>query len=221
MAGSRSLEGAVVVVVGANGGLGSPIADELRRRGATVVGTAREAGDADVALDIRDSTAGETLVRTVLERHGRLDGVVIASGIVAFGDLSDTDDVVGEELMLTNALGPLWLARRVLDALADRQGFLVAITGVVAQQPQPGMASYTASKAALSAGLDAIRREFRRRKVAVIEISPPHTETGLATRPLAGTAPTFPEGLAPVAVAARVVDAIVEGESTVLADSFR
>ncbi len=207
-------------MIGVNGGLGAPIADALRSRGATVVGTARTDGAADIALDIRDATAGDRLVREVLGWHGRLDGVIVASGIVAFGDLTETDDVVDEELMLTNALGPLWLARRVAPVLAEHQGFLAAITGVVAQAPQPGMAPYTASKAALSAGLAAVRREFRRRKITVVEISPPHTETGLATRPLAGTAPTFPDGLAPAAVAERVVSAIEGNETVVLADAF-
>ena len=38
---------------------------------------------------------------------------MVAAGIVAFGDLLDTDDVVIEELFLTNAMGPMWLAKRV------------------------------------------------------------------------------------------------------------
>ena len=220
MAASRTLTDAVVAVVGATGGLGRPISDELRSRGASVVGTSRREGAADLALDIRDAGAGRVLVDRIVATYGRLDGVVIASGIVAFGDLVDTEDVVDEELMLTNALGPLWLARRALPALAERRGFLLAVTGVVAQSPQTGMAPYSASKAALSAGLSAMRREFRRHAVTVIEVSPPHTETGLATRPIAGHAPRFPEGLPPRAVARRIVDAIEANDTEVTADRF-
>jgi NAD(P)-dependent dehydrogenase (short-subunit alcohol dehydrogenase family) len=56
------------------------------------------------------------LVEHVTAAHGRLDGVIVAAGIVAFGDLVDTDDVVIEELFLTNALGPMWLAKHVARA---------------------------------------------------------------------------------------------------------
>jgi cyclic-di-GMP-binding biofilm dispersal mediator protein len=51
-------------------------------------------------------------------------------------------------------------------------------------------------------------------------VRPPHTETGLATRPLAGTAPRLPEGLDPEVVAARVVAAIEAGEREVPAANF-
>ncbi len=214
---ARDLRDRVVAVVGASGGIGSAVSDGLRARGSSVVAAGR---NAEVAIDIRDTSAGDTLVAEVLARHGRLDGVVVASGVVAFGDLADTDDVIVEELMLTNALGPLWLARRVLPALAEHEGFFAAVTGVVAESPQAGMAPYSASKAALSAGLAAIRREFRRRRVAVIDVRPPHTETGLATRPITGAAPRLPTGLDPVAVAATIVAAIATERDDVPASSF-
>lgn len=214
---TRSLDGAVVALVGSTGGMGRALRAELERRGATVVGFARST---QPAIDVRDTRAGDVVVEHVLAEHGRLDGVVVASGVVAFGDLADADDVVAEELMLTNALGPLWLAKRALPALAESGGFVAAITGVVADAPQAGMAPYSASKAALAAGLAAARREFRRRGVAVIDVRPPHTETGLATRPLAGTAPRLPEGLAPDRVATVIVQAIVDGRDEVAADGF-
>jgi cyclic-di-GMP-binding biofilm dispersal mediator protein len=210
----RHLAGTIVAVVGATGGLGREIVAALNARGATVVRAGRS-GAIDVVVDLRDSTAGDALVEYCLSTHGRLDGVIGAAGIVAFGDLVDTDDVVIEELFLTNALGPMWLAKRVAPALTDSQGFFVNISGVVAESPMPGMAAYSASKAAVAAAMESIRREFRRAKVQVIDVRPPHTETGLATRPLAGTAPKLPEGLAPSAVAERIVVAVERGEAVV------
>jgi short-subunit dehydrogenase len=216
---TRELNGAVVAVVGATGGLGGAVVDALGRRGATVVRAGRS-GDVDVSIDLRDSSAGETLVAHCAGAHGRLDGVIVAAGIVAFGNLVDTDDVVVEELFLTNALGPMWLAKRVVPALQETRGFFLNVSGVVADTPMPGMAAYSASKAGAAAALDALRREFRRVRVEVIDVRPPHTETGLATRPLAGQAPTMPEGLAPATVAERIVVAIEQGDSVVTADEF-
>jgi short-subunit dehydrogenase len=196
----------VIAVVGATGALGHLIAEELRDRGATVLGAGRSGPD--IVLDIRDSRAGEALVRQALGTQGHLDGVVIASGIVAFGNLVDTDPITVEELFLTNAIGPLWLASAVLPALAASGGFLACITGVVAEQSLPGMVAYSASKAALSHGLVGLRREARREGVRIIDVRPPHTETGLASRAIAGTAPAFRGGLDARAVARRIVDAI-------------
>jgi cyclic-di-GMP-binding biofilm dispersal mediator protein len=144
-----------------------------------------------------------------------LDVVVVAASIVVFGDLVDTYDVVMEALSLTNALGPMWLAKRVAGPLAESQGFFVNVSGVVAETPMPGMAAYSASKAADAAAMESVRREFRRSKIQVIDARPPHTETGLATRPLDGAAPKMPEGLAPRMVADRIVVAVERGEAVV------
>jgi short-subunit dehydrogenase len=218
---ARDLNGAVVAVVGATGGLGREIVVALAARGATVVRCNRSGGpDIDLAIDVRDSRAGDLLVEFATTHHGHLDGVIVAAGIVAFGDLVDTDDVVIEELFLTNAMGPMWLAKHVAPALAASQGFFVNLSGVVAESPMPGMAAYSASKAAAAAATEAIRREFRRMKVAVIDVRPPHTETGLATRPLAGDAPKMPAGLEPAMVAERVVVAVEQGHSAVASADF-
>ncbi len=76
--------------------------------------------------------------------------MVNAAGVVAFGSLPDTDDVVLEELFLTNVLGPLWLIKRVAPSLTATQGSIVSISAVVAESPMTGMVGYSASKAALT-----------------------------------------------------------------------
>ena len=228
MASERSLDGSVVAVIGVTGGLGSAIASELTARGATVYGvnrsgpptTAGPGASVDLTVDVRDAGAGDEIVRGALETHGRLDGVIVAAGIVAFGDVADTDDVVLEELMLTNSMAPFWIARRVASPLAESRGFFVNISGMIADTPMPGMAAYAASKAAAAAGLVALRKEWRKAKVLVVDARPPHTETGLATRPLAGVSPTMPTGLEPSQVARRIVDAVVSGETELAPDAF-
>ena len=226
---SRDLHGLVVAVIGASGGLGRELCNVLTKRGCQLLVTSRNGhglavndGDRRVplSLDLRDSNAGVDLVDRAVAAFGRLDGVINAAGIVAFGNLVDTEDIVIEELFLTNVLGPLWLARRVLPALGQTKGFFASITGVVAESPLPGMVPYAASKAALSAALTGLRREARRMGVAVIDARPPHTETGLATRPLAGVAPSMPIGLSPAAVAERIVVALENDETEVPSSAF-
>jgi cyclic-di-GMP-binding biofilm dispersal mediator protein len=209
---------AVVVVVGATGGLGAAICDELLDRGAIVLGASRHGPD--IVMDLRDSRAGDAVVRQALGTQGALDGVVNAAGIVAFGDLVDTDDVTIEELFLTNALGPLWLARRLLPTLSQSKGFFANVTGAVAEESLAGLVPYSASKAALSHALAGLRREARGLGVHIADLRPPHIDTGLASRSIAGTPSRSVPGLDPDVVAARIVDAIEADEPEVAASGF-
>jgi NAD(P)-dependent dehydrogenase (short-subunit alcohol dehydrogenase family) len=219
-----------VAIVGGNGGLGRALAHELAHRGAQLLLTAREPGTlqdlltelpgtAVAGLDLRDPASGDRLVEAATTHFGRLDVLVNAAGIVAFGDLADTPDLVIEELFLTNVIGPLWLLRRCLPLLQASKGTVVQISAVVAEHPLPGMATYAATKAALTAADTALARELRRIGVRVLDVRPPHTATGLAGRPLHGTAPRLPSGLDPAAVARAVADAMDDPHRTVLASS--
>ena len=128
--------------------------------------------------------------------------------------------MVIEELFLTNVVGPLWMLKRLIPLLIESKGFVTNLSAVVAEQPLPGMSVYAATKAALTAADTALVRELRRSGIAVCDVRPPHTETGLATRPIGGDAPSLPEGLAPQVVVARIVAAIEAGDREVPSDAF-
>ncbi len=223
----RELAGSRIAVVGATGALGSLIAAELSGRGASLLVVGRDADrlaalgtGVPVVADLGDARAGEAVADAAREHLGGLDGLVNAAGVVAFGALADTPDEVVEELFLTNVVGPLFLLRRVLPLLEESRGFVLQVSAVVAERPMARMAAYSASKAALSAVDAALRTELRRSRVDVFDVRPPHTETGLASRPLAGEAPALPPGLVPADVARRIVDALAAGEQDLGADAF-
>ena len=224
----RSLDGASVVVTGASGGLGGHIARQLADAGARLTLAARDRSALEtlgidatlVSADLRDAEAGRSIVDAALSANNRLDGLVNAAGVVAFGPLVDTADEVIEDLFLTNVLGPLWMMRAAIPALTESRGFIANISAVVAEQPLAGMAAYAASKAALTAADRALTRELRAAGITVTDARPPHTETGLANRPIAGTAPQLREGLQPESVARRIVAAIVAGEREIPAEAF-
>ena len=223
----RELSGARIAVVGATGALGSLVAAELAARGARLLVVGRDADrlaalgiGVPVEADLGDARAGAAVSAAALEHLGGLDGLVNAAGVVAFGALVDTPDEVLEELFLTNVVGPLFLLRRLLPLLEESQGFVMQVSAVVAERPMPRMAVYSASKAALSAVATALRTELRRSRVDVCDVRPPHTETGLADRPLAGEAPRLPTGKDPADVARRIVDALAAGEQDLGASAF-
>jgi short-subunit dehydrogenase len=224
----RSLEGASVVVTGASGGIGRHIAKQLAEAGARLTLAARDRNALEslgidatvVSADLRDAEAGRTIVAAALAANNTLDGLVNAAGVVAFGSLADTADEVIEDLFLTNVLGPLWLMRAAIPALTESRGFIANISAVVAEQPLAGMAAYSASKAELTAADRALTRELRAAGITVTDARPPHTETGLADRPISGIAPRLREGLRPEDVARRIVKAIIVGEREIPAEAF-
>lgn len=210
------------MVVGATGVLGARIAAHLAAAGARVSAIVRDHTRLDGAsvsqyalADVTDHTALATAFASVAP----FDGVVNAAGVVAFGNVADLDDATLTTLFAVNAIAPIVMLREAARHLADG-GFFVNLSGVVATQPVAGMAAYSASKAAAWAAMSAAGRELRRRRIDVIDARPPHTETGLATRPLAGVAPKMPTGLSPDVVAARIVTAVVDGERDLPVEAF-
>lgn len=210
-----SAQGSSVLVAGATGGIGSAVCAELAARGATLTLVARDAERLDAldvdgaraALDLRHPEDCAAAVQAAVEHGGRLDAVVNAIGVIAFGTVDELSVDVLEELFLTNTFAPIFLTKAALPAVSE-DGVIVNLSAVVAEHNLPGMAAYGASKAALRSFDEALTGEVRRRKLRVLDVRPPHTDTGLDRRPIAGTAPRLPQGLAPAHVATVICDAM-------------
>jgi cyclic-di-GMP-binding biofilm dispersal mediator protein len=221
------LSGASVLILGASGGLGSRLATEAAQRGAIVTLVGRDQARLDsvpvdgvrLAIDLRDPGACRTAVATAVDAAGKVDVVINAVGLVAFGPVAELGLDTLEELFLTNTFVPVFAAQAALQAMAAG-GTIVNISGVIAEQNLPGMAAYGASKAAVKAFDEALAREARRAKIAVLDARPGHTETGLATRAIAGTAPAFPDGLDPAHVASVILDAVESGAKDLPSTAF-
>ena len=197
------LNGSRVLVADATGGRGGAITAELADRGASVALAGRDRGR--------------------LAHTARTYPSAPIAAFDAYGPWSCTRPVHAAAAALQSwaplsragrwpsvhprSLAPAAFFRAALGILR-RGSAVAAVTGVVAERPQPRVADYSACKAALAAWLDAVRREARSAGVAVLEIRPGHLDTGFATRPVAGTAPHWPEGGDPRHVAGAVADAL-------------
>jgi cyclic-di-GMP-binding biofilm dispersal mediator protein len=229
---SVELAGKRTLILGGSGVLGSSIARQLADRGAEVMLAGRDAARLQeragaigsnvpsALFDLREPSHAPHIVETAVSLLGGLDGFVNAAGVVAFGALADMDDAALDELVATDLVGPLRVARAAFPHM-EGDGFLVNITGVVAEVPVANMAAYSAVKAGLSAASAALARELRRRGIHVLDARPPHTETGLATRPIAGTAPDMPSGLHPEDVARTIVEGLASGNRELPAEAFK
>ena len=227
---SIDLSSSRVLVLGGSGVLGGAIAEGLASRGASVMLAGRDADRLraaasrigptvpSVLFDLREPLHADHVIDTTVDRLGGLDGIVNAAGVVAFGGLADLDDEALSAVMETNLVGPLRVMQRALAHMDG--GFFANLSGVVAERPMPGMAVYSAAKAGLSAASAALAKELRRHGIHVLDARPPHTETGLATRPVTGVAPAMPEGLSPQHVARVIVDGLASGARELPAEAF-
>ena len=169
-------------------------------------------------FDLRRASETSVPIDVARQAFGQLNGIVNAAGVVAFGPLSQTEDSVIEDVLAIDLVGPLRLYRRAIPMM-DR-GFILNLSGLVAAMPTAGMAAYSAAKAGLAAATIALAREVRRDGIAVLDAQPPHTETGLVDRSIAGSPPSLPAGLDPDAVAERLVAGVENGERLMSAEAF-
>jgi cyclic-di-GMP-binding biofilm dispersal mediator protein len=223
-----------ILVLGASGVLGSTIATKLAQAGATVMATSStlesaervpHAGNPRLLVDLTNPESIRFLIEYLIESDAKIDGIVNATGVVAFGNFTELSPEVLTKLFAVNTTGPIQLIQGLLPALkasaaAGNDPFIVNISGVVAETPMAGLAAYSASKAAFFAFNQAISRELRRDGIRVIDARPGHTETGLAGRAIGGVAPAFPTGMSAEQVSDRIVKAIVEDEKDLPSSAF-
>lgn len=227
--------GKTILVVGANGALGAEFCAQLLSQGATVLGTARNAETsvrlrtdlgARLLLDLESPASISALTTYLLSLPSQIDGIVLASGLVAFGSAAETPSQVTSRLMQVNALGQFKLVQELLPKLqesvtAGNSPFVLSISGVISEKPMAGLASYSASKTVLLGFYVAASKEFKKLGITWLDARPGHTETGLAGRAIFGTAPNFGRGLSATFVVRRILDGIANSETDLPSTAFQ
>lgn len=168
----------IVLVTGASSGFGRLTAEALARAGHTVaagmraVSSRNAANAADLAaladaeglalgaveLDVQDEASADAAVRTVLDRHGRLDAVVHNAGHMVLGPTEAFTPSQLAELYDVNVLGTQRVNRAALPHLrAQRSGLLVWVGSSSTRGGHPPfLAPYFAAKA----GMDALAESY-------------------------------------------------------------
>jgi len=221
-------QGKNILIIGASGALGSTLARELCSEGAVVFGTARTAASAEqipttvagrLLLDLESQSSIDALIDYI--KGEIFHGVINSSGVVGFGRANETSAQDANQLMQVNHLGPASLISGLYEPLRKAEAsFVASITGVVAEKTFQGMSAYCSSKSAHSAFLSTITQEWRRDKIQITEARPGHTETGLASRAIFGTAPNFPEGMTAAHVVQVILAGIKEGKTLISSSEF-
>jgi len=153
------MKGKIVLVTGANGGLGRNVIQAMMDAGATVVGTSRKIepaefnGDAFTALpgELSSPAGAQSVVDFVFSKFGRLDVVAHTVGGFAGGpSVAETDDATFQRMMDLNLNCTLYLLRAAIPVMRKTHGGrIIAIGSRAAVEPGAGVGAYSASKAAM------------------------------------------------------------------------
>lgn len=160
------LKDKVIIVTGGSKGIGGAITEVLVDEGATVIiaGRKKEDGEKKVnemagrtgtadffQIELRDDQRRSELVTYVLEKYGRIDGLVNNAGVNDSVGLEDgcVDDFIGS--YQKNVVHVYSLVQKTLPALIESKGSVVNIGSKVADTGQGGTSGYAASKGAINA----------------------------------------------------------------------
>jgi NAD(P)-dependent dehydrogenase (short-subunit alcohol dehydrogenase family) len=138
-----------ILVTGGASGLGAAVADAVSRGGGRpIVLDLNDGPDwcETERVDLADGRAAEAAVRSVAERHGRIDGVVAAAGIDACGDLPDVAPEAWERVVAVNLLGTAAVVRAALPHLERHGGRVVTVASTLGLRALPAATAYCASK---------------------------------------------------------------------------
>jgi len=143
-----SLKDRIVLITGAAGAVGAAVAEGVREAGGVAITT--DLKGADMALDVTSEADWQRVVAEVRERHGRLDGLVNAAGIVAIGSVEKLDFATWRRVLSINLDGTFLGCKYAFPLLKERGGSIVNLSSVSGLVGGHNLAAYNASKGGVS-----------------------------------------------------------------------
>ncbi|WP_375550850.1 SDR family NAD(P)-dependent oxidoreductase [Rhodophyticola porphyridii] len=166
----------IAIVTGASSGIGAAIATQLKKAGATVIGTSRSRGGF-AWLDVADAASCQALVAEVLAQHDRIDLLVNNAGGAQIDAFTEEEN---RAVFETNFFGAMRMAREVLPAMRTAgRGRIVNICSVVSFLPAPFMGVYAATKHALQGFSTSLDHELRGTGLRSLAVRPGFMRTAI------------------------------------------
>ena len=186
-------DGRVIMVSGANRGIGLAIARCLHGKGYSLSLGARDTAKLDAATadmaggrlmthayDATDAASNEAWVATTAERFGRIDGLVNNAGIGLDANIEDDDEDAFDRMWAVNAKGPLRMIRLALPHLrASGSGRIVNLSSLSGKRVTNVGTGYAMSKFALMAVSHGARRAAWDDGVRVTALCPGMVQTDM------------------------------------------
>jgi NADP-dependent 3-hydroxy acid dehydrogenase YdfG len=164
----EALAGQVYVVTGGKGAIGSAVVKAFDAAGARAIVADRP------AVDVLDAQGAEALVREVIAREGRLDGVIHTVGGFGMAKVHEAALADYDRMFDLNVRSLFYVARAVVPHfLSTRRGFLAAFSSEPGWTgAAPGAALYAAAKAAVATFLRSLDGELAGTDARVAVIYP-------------------------------------------------
>jgi NADP-dependent 3-hydroxy acid dehydrogenase YdfG len=190
-----NVEGKVVILTGASGGIGESTAKELANQGARVVLAARREERLkalDASIEKQGGISGykvtnvavqeemEDLARFAIEKFGQIDVLINNAGLMPLSFLSEKKISEWDQMIDVNIKGVLYGIGAVLPYMRERKkGHIINISSVAGHIVEPAAAVYSGTKFAVRAITEGLRIEEARNNIRVTIISPGAIDTEL------------------------------------------
>ena len=185
----RTLDGQTALVTGASRGIGRAVALALAEAGAEVVvnySSSPDAADAVVGeitgsggrayalqANVADEEAVNDLIKTVIERSGRIDVLVNNAGITRDGLLMRMKTEDWQSVINLNLSGVFLCTRAVTrPMLKQKSGRIINIPSVVGLMGNAGQSNYAAAKAGVVGFTRSTAKEMASRGITVNAVAP-------------------------------------------------
>lgn len=220
-----NLSSRVVLVTGANRGLGRAIVTALLDAGVARVYAASRSGEAHGDPRVVPVRLDLTLPATITAAAGRLrdvDVVINNAGVLSGQTLLGAADLAGaEHEMQVNYLGPLRVIRAFAPLLArNGGGVIVNVLSILSRVNLPAVGSYSASKAAALSLTQGVRAELAGQGTRVIAVMPGFIDTDMTAR---AQVPKVPPALVAASIIAAITgeaDEVYPGPAAAIADQL-
>jgi clavulanate-9-aldehyde reducatase len=189
----QSVQGKVVLITGASSGIGRATAHAFAAQGARLALLARRISTLEevcaelepyrvpvvlAPADVTDSDQLAAAVDRVYDAFGCIDILINNAGVTMGGPHQNLAEERLRQMLAVNIYGPLRLTQLVLPGmLRQRGGHIVNVGSVMGLISPPGAAAYAATRAAVRAFSESLRREVRGTGIGVSTVMPGWTKT--------------------------------------------
>jgi 3-oxoacyl-[acyl-carrier protein] reductase len=181
------LENKVVIITGAGSGIGKETALLFEKEGAKVVvaDMNEKAGEETVAeikktgegffvkLDVSNREQSKQMVKTTLEKYGRIDVLINNAGIVQDAFLSKMTEEQWDKVIDVNLKGVFNCTQAVVEVMMNQgNGVIINTSSIVGLNGNVGQVNYAATKAGLIGMTKTLAKELGKKGIRVNAVAP-------------------------------------------------
>lgn len=185
-----------IVITGAASGIGAAVCQRLDRRPNSHLvlldNDVRKLNEAHASLagnhtshlvDVTDPTALDEAINRTLETADQIDALIACAGISCVGTAEETDPSRWEQAFRVNTLGAMFSIRSALGPMKrQRSGTIVVIASVSGRVSYSGEPAYVATKHAIVAFCDSVRKEIVGSGVRIAVVEPGFVDSPMTRR---------------------------------------